>query len=131
MAERYRREIEDILDKLDEAPAKSPKTNEGGRRLRFFGLPGRVLGGMGSWLSPGRVMLAALALLLVALLLNASMPGVFVPFLMWGAVIVFIVGYALFFINASEPFEKRWRGRTIEGPPPPASRLRRWLRGGR
>ncbi|MBI2171542.1 MAG: hypothetical protein HYU30_05920 [Chloroflexi bacterium] len=131
MAERYRREIEDILDKLEEAPAHSPKAKEGGRRLRAFGLLGRVLGGGSGLLSPGRVMLAALALLLVALLLKASMPGAFVPFLMWGAVIVFIFGYALFFINASEPIEKRWRAAVVEGPPSFRSRLRRWLRGRR
>ncbi len=131
MAERYQREIEDILGKLDGTASQQTQPVPQPKRRRPFAFLGKLFTGRGRWFSPGRVVLAAACLLLVALLFKASLPGFLVPFLLWGAVVIFILGYALFFINANEPPEKRWRGQTIEAPPSPLSRLRRWLRNGR
>ena len=131
MSEKYQREIEDILGGIEGAPPGQPKRKKRGPVRGIFALLGRVFGGRGGWFSPGRVMLTALTLLLVALLFKASIPGFIVPMLLWAAVIVFILGYALFFINANEPYEKRWRERPVEGPPSYWARWRRWVRGRR
>lgn len=76
-------------------------------------------------ISPGRVMLGAFVLLLVALLFRSQMPGMASP-IAWAAVVLFIVGYALFFLNPRAPYEKRWRGRLVETSLP---WWRRWGRG--
>ncbi|MBI4310661.1 MAG: hypothetical protein HY681_02675 [Chloroflexi bacterium] len=128
MAERYQQEIEDILGKIESAPPEKPGRDPNKRRAVFSRLR-RILGSKGAWVSPGKVMLSAVALLLVAMLFKSSMPGFLTPMLLWGAVIIFILGYALFFVNASEPFDKRWRGRSLEGPPTAWSRWRQWLGG--
>ncbi len=131
MSQRYQREIEDLLGKLDDTATQQPQPKRRRPGRRFFAPLGWLFAGRGHWLSPGRVLLTALCLLLVALLFKASMPGFLAPLLLWGAVIVFILGYALFFINAKDPPEKRWRGQAIEGPPSTMDRLRRWLQGRR
>ena len=116
MSERYQREIEEILDEVDGLPLNRAKP----RKRSFMGTlsigVSRFLGGRGWHLSPGRIMLGSLALLLIALLFKASMPGLVAP-LAWAAVILFILGYALFFINPRASDEKRWRGRVIETTP--------------
>ena len=57
-------------------------------------------------------MLAAVRLLLAALLIGSAVPGFGAP-LAWAGLILFVVGYAMFFIKPKK-IEKRWRGQTIE-----------------
>ena len=128
MSERYQREIEEILDQADDLPVNRAKP----KKRSFLGVLGigvsRFLGGRGWHLSPGRIMLGSLALLLIALLFKSSMPGLVAP-LAWTAVVLFILGYALFFINPRASNEKRWRGRVIETVPSWWDRFLRRVKG--
>ena len=131
MAERYQREIEEILEKV-ESDAVLPRvrpTRQAGPATRFFRSLGQRLGRPRLGVSPGRLMLVSLALLLSALVVNMVQPGL-VAFFLWGALVVFLVAYALFFIRPSDRYEKRWRGRPVESARPSLwSRVRRFLRG--
>lgn len=114
MSERYRREIEDLLEQIEELPPQDRQGKKPSLRRALFSLIGRFLGGRGWNLSPGRIMVASIALLLIALLIKGNLPGFVGPLLAWGAVALFILGYALFFINPNQAYEKRWRGQPIE-----------------
>ena len=111
MPERYQQEIEEILRQSGELTGK-PK-----RQPSFLKLVWRhflqSLGGKTWSISPGRVMLAAVSLLLTALLISSAAPGFVAP-LAWAGLLLFIVGYAMFFIKPQKPLEKRWRGQKIE-----------------
>ncbi len=117
MPEKYRREIEDLLSQIEgQHETVEPKRPRSSRApfkamLRFFA-------GKGWSITPGRIMLASVALLLIALLFSSSMPGLLAPLIGWGAVVIFVLGYALFFINPSGSYEKMWRGQPIDEPPP-------------
>ncbi len=127
MSERYQQEIEEILGKIEElSPDKVKPPRRSFSNTLFAGL-GRLLGGRNWSLSPGRIMLGSLVLLLVALLFRASMPGIVAP-MAWMAVVLFILGYALFFISPRTPNEKRWRGEVVESTPKWWDRLRRWAK---
>ncbi len=115
MARRYEREIEDILRQAGEVGPGPVR-----RRRGFLGslraYAASALGGKTWAITPGRVMLAAGALLLVGLLMPAFVQGsVWAP-LAWGGLILFIVGYAMFFIRPRKA-DKRWRGRPIDDSP--------------
>lgn len=65
-------------------------------------------------ISPGRVMLLAVALLLSYLIVKPFAAGV-AGSLAWAGLVLFIVGYALFFIRPpGSKMEKRWRGRVLD-----------------
>ena len=107
MAERYKREIEEILQQAGELG-----TGNGARRSRP-GLPRLILqqltqsvGGKAWSLTPGRVMIGAVVLLLAALFLGISL-------LAWAGLVLFIIGYAMFFVRPRK-VEKLWRGQPID-----------------
>ncbi len=110
MPERYQQEIEEILRQSGELTGKSK------RQPGFLKLVWRQfvqsLGGKTWSISPGRVMVAAVSLLLAALLISSAVPGFVAP-LAWAGLLLFIVGYAMFFIKPQK-IEKRWRGQKIE-----------------
>ncbi len=128
MSQKYQREIEEILDNVED-----PRSHKAKRERRgFLRVLGAVfvqfIGGRGWHISPGRIMLGSLVLLLVALLIKGSMPGLVAP-MVWTGIVLFILGYALFFINPPH-YEKRWRGRVIERPPRWRFRFIKWRNGG-
>ncbi len=107
MPERYRREIEEILRQVGE-PRKPPK---GGRPKQSIFRLGwayakQSLGGRALALTSGRVMVIAVSLLLVALVLRVGL-------LAWAGLVLFIVGYAMFFVKPPT-VEKRWRGQPLD-----------------
>ena len=112
MPQRYEDEIEEILKQVGEVGPGPVK-----RRRSFLSLLGayisKLLGG-GTWsITPGRVMLVAGVVLLLGLLMPSLAPaGIWAP-LAWGGLILFIVGYAMFFIRPRK-VEKRWRGQPID-----------------
>ena len=112
MPQRYEDEIEEILKQVGEVGPGPVR-----RRRSFFSLLGayisKLLGG-GAWsITPGRVMLVAGIVLLLGLLMPSLAPaGIWAP-LAWGGLILFIVGYAMFFIRPRK-VEKRWRGQPID-----------------
>ena len=115
MPDRYKQEIEEILRQAGEiAPAERPAE----RRTGLLSLAWRhfveSLGGKTWSISPGRVMLTAIALLLSALIARAMVPGLVGP-LAWGGLILFIVGYGMFFVRAPKnTVERRWRGQPLD-----------------
>ena len=127
MPEKYQREIEEILGNVEDLRAHRAKMERRGFLRTSGAALGRFLGGRGWHLSPGRIMLGSLSLLLVALLLKSSTPGLVAP-MVWTGIVLFILGYALFFINPPS-YEKRWRGHVIERTPRWRDRFLRWRRG--
>ena len=113
MSERYKREIEEILQQAGElgssARASGPKRNF----LKLVWLHAIQSVGGKTWsITPGRVMLTAVVLVLSALLVGAFGLG-FAGLLGWAGLILFIIGYAMFFVRPTQ-VEKRWRGRAID-----------------
>lgn len=122
MPDKYEEEIDEILRQAGELTS-----GKGGARRHssFLGLIWlqikRSLGGRALSISPGRVMLVAVVLLLTALVMRISLVA-------WAGLILFIVGYAMFFVKpkTGSGEEKRWRGQPIEyGDPPWWERFRR------
>ena len=113
MSDKYQREIEEILRQAGElAPAKRPA----GQRQSVWKLAwlhlAESVGGKTWTISPGRVMLVAVALLLSALIVRAAVPGLVGP-LAWAGLVLFIVGYGLFFVRPRK-LERRWRGQPMD-----------------
>ena len=115
MSERYQKEIEEILEQANEAlPGKGPeKRSHRGMFAAIGSFFGGMLGGKRWAITPGRLMLLAVALILSALIVRAMTPGIFAP-LLWIGFFTFIVAYGLFFIRPWPKYEKRWRGRLVE-----------------
>ena len=130
MSKKYQREIEDILSQIEVPPPNKVRSEKRGFIQAALGGIGRFLGGRGCNLSPGRIMLGSVGLLLVAVLFGASMPGIVTPMIAWSAITLFILGYALFFINPNSSYEKRWRGQPIETVPGWWERLLRRIKSG-
>ena len=116
MSERYKKEIEDILNQAGDI-APGPRSKPGLPRM-LWAQAVRSVSGKPWSISPGRVMIAAIALLVAGVLLRPAIPGA-TGAMLWAALLLFILGYALFFVRpskmgASKPGEKRWRGQPIE-----------------
>ena len=114
MSSKYQREIEEILQKAGDL-----ESTRGGRRSPRESLPRlvwlyvkRSLSGKLWSLSPGRVMLFGLVLLLSTLVVRPFVHGVS-GYLAWAGLLISIVGYGM--VLAKPPTqEKRWRGQSIE-----------------
>jgi uncharacterized membrane protein len=81
-------------------------------------------------ISAGKLMLASLVLLLLALILGAA--GLASPvILVVAGLVLFVIAYALFFVRPTSTagYKKRWRGRLIEDDLPLWDRFKRWLKG--
>ena len=132
MAQRYQREIEEILGQAGEEgkgagpdgskPPRTPRrrSRSPGRGLRTLTRP-----------TPGRLLLAGIVLLILAVVLNAlDAPGVR-PFF-WASVVLFVFAYVAYFTRPRRTVERRWRGQPMDDPQPagPFSRLWRWITGG-
>ncbi len=113
MSERYQREIEEILEEAGDLEPARPRFGRGPSFWRLVrAYIGQALRGNRWSLSPGRVMLIAVSLLLAALVLRGALPGIVGP-LAWAGLLLFIVGYGLFFVKPPK-IEKRWRGQPLE-----------------
>ena len=113
MSDRYKREIEEILKQAGEIAGRGqkrpPKT--GLWRLIWRNIT-RSLGGKMWSLSPSRVMLIAVVLFLLSMVFRATGLGIVGP-LAWAGLLLFIIGYAMFFIRPKK-VEKLWRGQPID-----------------
>ena len=114
MPDQYQKEIEDILKRAEaEAPLPS-----GGSRRSLRGLVWQYtrqsLNSTAWGVSPGKIMLAALVILLAAFLLRPLVPGMF-GLLAWAGLIIFIVAYGMVFLRPSKAEQRKmWRGRYID-----------------
>lgn len=131
MAQRYQREIEEILGQSgDEGQGEGSGGGRRPRAPRRRRSPRRALGALVRP-TPGRLLFAGIALLILAVVLNAlDAPGVR-PFF-WASVVLFVFAYVAYFTRPRRTVERRWRGQPMDDPQPagPISRLWRWITGG-
>ena len=114
--EQYKSEIEEILKKAEiEAPIPIRP-----RKTSFFSMLVRYarqsLEGKAWSVTPGRIVLVAVSLLLVAAITRVAVPGFFGP-LAWAGLGIFIIGYALFFIKPPKGPDQRWREQPLDDAP--------------
>jgi hypothetical protein len=129
MAQRYQREIEEILDQAGSgASAGKNATGAGKRRHK----PADKAGRLSSWrvpvsVSPGRLLIIGVVVLLLGLLL--PLPDGISKFVAWAGVGLFVLSYVLFFAQPRRTVERRWRGQSMEdiAPPSQLERFWRWL----
>lgn len=130
MANRYQREIEEILEQVnEEAPSggklrgRAPQA----QRARSSGRPGSSPGPRAAFTS-GRLMQAGVILIISSLLLIALVPSLAGP-AVWLGIFLLITGYVVHFAKPRRTVERRWRGESIEDQPEPRGieRLWRWL----
>ena len=128
MPDQYQREIEDILKKAEaQVPLPKPQSSRQSLRSLVWRYARQSMSSSDWPISPGKLMLTAVALLLVAAVLRAMLPMVFGP-LAWAALVVFIIAYAMFFIKPSKrasgdarSTRKMWRGNYIDDEPESAA----------
>ena len=113
MSDKYKREIEEILKQAGEiaVPEKKRQPKTSLWRLIWRNIT-RSLGGKMWSLSPSRVMLIAVVLFLLSMVFRATGLGIVGP-LAWAGLLLFIIGYAMFFIRPKK-VEKLWRGQPID-----------------
>ena len=112
MPEKYEREIEEILAKSSKGSKRS-NTNKSLLNMIFRYL-NQSVSVRNFKISPGRIMLVGICLLLLSLIIRTFAPT-WTSFFAWTGLLILILGYFLFFLGSknSSP-EKRWRGRPIE-----------------
>ena len=114
MPDRYKREIEKILEQAGETPVlrqdREEQTPSFGRLLLLY--LRRSAGGMTRSLRPGRLMFIGVSLLVLALIFSRLVPGVGAGLALAG-LLLFVVAYAMFFVK-SPRVEKRWRGQPLD-----------------
>ena len=115
MGKRYEREIEDILKQAGEA---APRRNSVNLPALVWRSAVRPLRDRSVAFSPGRLMLAGVVFLLATLLFHTFLPWTVAPLAVAG-VVLFVVGYGMFFVKPRSRHEKRWRGKVIEDDDPP------------
>lgn len=137
MSDRLEREIEEILDKIEQFP--SPESRRARARRQFFRRIGssiaerqRAFASQLGRISMSQVMLASFLLILGALFFRRF--GIVSEWLLWGGVILFVVSFAILVFSRRTPSaatEERWRGRPIQHTqryPTLAERIRMWWR---
>lgn len=126
MPSRYQREIEDILERAGEDTPKRPLRRSPDRRslrqLVWLYVKQSLSGNLLS-ISPGRIMLLGLVLLLSFLLVSPFSGGI-AGMLAWAGLIIFIIGYGMVLVRPPK-IEKRWRGQPVEMGSPGGSWLDR------
>ena len=118
--DRYQREIEEILEQVNESPPPPGRPTRVARRSSPGPQPGRG-GFVPTDLLTSRNLLVAGVALIIA--------GIFgVDFLIWAGLGCFVAAYIVFFMKPRSPIEKRWRGQSIEDPRPESALSRIWRR---
>lgn len=127
MSEKYKREIEEILRQAGERPAGRSKRTSRRSLLRSMWAPLDSPGGKKWRISPGRIALTAITVLLAAIVLRYLVPIAATP-LFWLALLLFIVAYA-FFLARPQAYERRWRGHVMSSNKVSfGDRVRKWLK---
>ena len=126
MPDRLDKELEEILSDgtQDTGSQKDRRRSTSSGRLHSLEIFSRL---PRTNIHPGKVMLASIAFLLVALILYNSALN-HAGSLVWIAVAIFAGSYLLFFVNPNKSgHEKRWRGEVIESRASLLSRIKRLL----
>ena len=112
MPEKYELEIEEILAKSSKTSKRSDTSKSFLNMLfKYLNQSVRV---RNFKISPGRIMLVGICLLLLSLIIRTFAPT-WTSFFAWTGLLILILGYFLFFLGSknSAP-QKIWRGRPIE-----------------
>lgn len=128
MSQRYQKEIEEILEQAN-VDASEGKEQSGRAKSHEKDHPkparkSRV--SRGSLFTPGRLLIAGVVLLVLALALSSL--G-WMPYLAWTGIGLIIASYVVYFTKPRRTIERRWRGQLIEDEPEPNpwQRLWRWI----
>ena len=133
MADKYIREIEKILEEAERSPGK--RVADGLEEVpNETGLLSRIGWFRGIFrISPNKVVLAGIALIVVSFVVYNAFNYLFVEnvkFLLpiWAGLILFVIIYGLLFVKPGSQ-DKRWRGKMLDDGIQPSrwERLRRWL----
>lgn len=132
MPEQWQKDIEEILDNLEARPPNPPSSPQrrrprrtGPSRLRGVS---RLVAARLSRMTSGRLMLTAIALVLVGYALRLVSPLLF-QYLVIAGVVLFVTAFVLSFQRPLRHPHKRWRGRVVEMHEPSLyERLRLWWR---
>ena len=122
MAQRYQREIEEILDKKNEEAGKAGKGNSSGPRSQSKTKRARQPRSGPRFalrVTPGNLALGGVVLLLAALIFGLQ------P-LLWVGIALFVIAYLTYFTKPRRTGERRWRGEIIDDPPQPGAIQRLW-----
>lgn len=118
MPDKFMREIEEIIERVErDGSGKELDSNSvsAGNGSRLNRITPRIfsLARFGS-ISPSKVMLAGISLLLLAVVVSPFIHGT-VSLLVWAGLLLFVIAYGLFFMRPSGiHYEKRWRGQIVE-----------------
>ena len=117
MPDQYQKEIEDILKKAEADAPLPPGQSRRSLRGMVWQYTRQSLNSTAWGISPGKIMLAALAILLAGIVLRYMIPALSI--LLWLSLILFIVGYGMIFLRPSKSRGERkmWRGRYIDDEP--------------
>tara|TARA_B100001123_G_scaffold52572_1_gene55056 strand:+ start:20803 stop:21270 length:468 start_codon:yes stop_codon:yes gene_type:complete len=108
MAEKYQREIEEILNQIGDEEFYDTKTSRNEFQQKATSRLSRILpsGSRPVWL-------LFASLFVSCMVISATIPGIIGPIL-WLGLIIFLVGYTRVFLTSNNKEEKRWRGRVID-----------------
>jgi hypothetical protein len=130
MANRYQREIEEILEQVNEKAPSGAKPRGRAAQAQHARSGGRPKSGAGprAAFTSGRLMLAGVILIISSLLLIGLMPSLAGP-AVWLGIFLLITGYVVHFAKPRRTIERRWRGESIDDRSEPSGieRLWRWL----
>ena len=127
MSERFQREIEEILEnssepseKLGSHSGRRPNDSSRGDQHSFKWIRG--------FLVPRRLFITSGGLFLTALILNVAESGLS-GLIFWSGLLLFVFGYAVYFIRSENMPERRWRGKLVDYGTHPTwrERLLGWL----
>ena len=133
MAEKYIREIEEILEEAERSPGSSvaddvEETPRASKLMARFGRIGAILR-----VSPNKIVLGGIILIVVSFVVYNAFNYLFVEnvkFLLpvWAGLILFVIVYGLLFVRPGAQ-DKRWRGKILDDGIEPSrwERVRRWL----
>jgi len=131
MADRFEREIEDILRKIDDFPSGRRPRRTPGRLQRRIAAWQRALAIRLSRITTGQLMIASLIVMLVSYFFRAAIGSHWVYGLIFG-LILFFTTFALSFRNGVSGPEPYYRGRPRSyyraEQPPLFTRVRDWWR---
>ena len=135
MPDKFIREIEEILKesehsgKREIAEEKEGRSKASGLLSRFWRLGGFIR------LSPNKVVLAGIVLIILSFILYNAFNYLFVQGIgillpIWAGLVLFVIVYGLLFVRPGFQYENRWRGRLVDDGIPPSTweRFQRWLR---
>jgi hypothetical protein len=136
MADKFEREIDEILSKLDTFPKQGPLQRAQNRVGKRVGGMQRTLAVRLSRLSVSQIMLTGIAVILFAYFFRAALPGIWYYLVVFG-LILFFTSFVLSFFGFSGPRSSRgrqvyWRGQPAQSyyssEPTVFTRLRDWWR---